>query len=183
MMDVLFDSKNILGNAVGLIAVLLGLGVYAYKSRKKILVTKLVVDILWATYYFLIGTSTGGVLNVINAVRDGVFYHKDSKKWASNSLWVIAFVSLNIISGIASWQGYISLFPIVGSSIAIIGLWYSDSHKLRVTSFVAISLWLVYGITGGAVIASVYNSFALISILVGLLRDIKEKRNNKKTGE
>jgi len=174
MMSMLFSSSNTLGNVFGLLAMLSAVGVYTYKSRKKILFAKLVADFLWAMHFFLIEANTGGMLNAVNVVRDGIFYNKDNKKWASKSYWVLIFFVLNIVSGIASWQGVISLMPMVGSSVAIIGLWRSEPAKLRTTSLIAIILWLIYAAVNHSLTSFIYNSIAICSIIAGMIRDYKK---------
>ena len=160
MIEELFNKENLVGNIIGLLAVISALGIYGYKSRKKILLAKLIADGLWAIHFLLLGATTGGVLNVVNAFRDGVFYNKDSKKWAGSKIWVLVFILVGIISGLMSWEGYFSLLPIIGSSISIIGLWCSDSFMLRVVSFFAISLWLIYAAISGSALSFFYNMFA-----------------------
>ena len=181
MIEELFSKDNLLGNIIGLLAVVSALGIYVYKSRQKILFAKLIADGLWAIHFLLLGATTGGVLNVVNAFRDCVFYNKDSKRWARSKYWVWVFVVVGIISGIISWEGYFSLLPIIGSAISVIGLWCSDAYILRVVSFFAISLWIVYAAISSSALSFFYNVFALCSILSGFIRDLKEKRH-KKTG-
>ena len=175
MLNNTFTYAESIGQIIGFVAMISALGVYGYKSRKKILFAKLIADFLWSVHFFLIGASAGCALNVANTIRDGIFFNKDTKKWASYQGWMIIFFVLNIISGIASRQGVISLLPIVGSSVSIIGLWCSEAKKLRIASLFAVSLWLIYAGLSHSWVSFAYNAFAVCSIVTGMIRERNPK--------
>ena len=84
---------------------------------------------------------------------------------------MILFFVLSIISGIFSWQGVISLLPMIGSSVSIIGLWFSESKNLRIASLFAVSLWLIYAGLIHSWVSFAYNAFSIGSIVVGMIKD------------
>ena len=75
-------------------------------------------------------------------------------------------------------QGPISLLPALGSSIAVVGLWCSDTAHIRAFSFPGISLWLIYSILTHSYTHMISNLITLLSIAVGMIRDIRKKRQS-----
>lgn len=174
MIENILEYKYIIGSIVGFLAVLSGIGIYSYSDRKKVLVAKIIADSIWAVHFLLIGAATGAVLNVVCVVRDIIFYNRGIKKWASSFCWIVIFIVLNNVSGFMSYQGAVSLLPMVGSSLAVVGLWLSDAHKMRIISFFAIGLWFVYAGITRSVPSFIYNGFALASIIIGLVCDFRK---------
>ena len=60
---------KLLGEALGFIAIFIGFFVFQQKDRKKLLRTKLICDILWATHFGLIGAFSGMAISVVAAFR------------------------------------------------------------------------------------------------------------------
>lgn len=176
MLKNLWEYRSLIGNVVGIIAVFSGLGIYSHNDRKKVLTAKFVADSIWAIHFMLIGATTGALLNVVNIIRDYIFFNKGKKRYADSVLWIVVFILLNLASGAASYEGLISLIPITGSSLAVFGLWLSDSHKMRIISFFAIGLWFVYAGITHSIPSFVYNGFALASIIFGLIKDFRQSK-------
>ena len=152
---------------------------YVLRSRKAILGAKVSADLLSVIHYFLLGAFTGGLVCSINVVRGILYYNRDSKI-TSHILCPITFIALNLISCAFSWLGWISLLPAIGSSIGVIGMWMKNPVRIRLVMVPAITLWLIYGVLIGSVQTVVSNIFTLVSIGVGLTRDVLEwKQKNR----
>ena len=75
--------QGAVAQCVGFVAMAVALFIYTFHTRKRILLCKLLADLLWVVHYVLLGALSGAVINGINALREGVFYHRD-KRWASS---------------------------------------------------------------------------------------------------
>ena len=154
----------------GFIAMGIGLCMFAFRERKRILLFKMFANLTWVVHYTLLGAASGAAINAINAVREGVFYHKD-KKWASYIFWPFLFIAVNVGSTVLSWQGAISLLPMLGSTINIIALWSSSTKRLRLVALPSQTLWLIYSIAVSSLPSTIFNAFSIVSLLWGMVRE------------
>ena len=155
---------------LGCIAMLWGFAMYAFHRRGSILLAKLVSDALWVGHYALIGAASGAWINGVNAIREGVFYYK-GKRWASHLFWPFLFLFLNLVLTVLSWQGAISLLPVLGSSLNVLGLWCSDTKHLRMVTVPALSAWLTYSALVGSLWGVLVSSASICSAVYALCRD------------
>ena len=176
-----FDLYTFIAQGIGVIAMILAYFIYSARTRKTLITLKFISDVLWGTHYFMLGAYSGGVLNVINMGREVIFQLKTSKKWAQTPIWAVVFIVINLTSTIFSWQGWQSLLPAVGASIAVVGLWCAKPLTIRLFSLPSTTCWLIYAILSGTVSGIICNIIQLTAIFVGLRRDFKERIAAKTT--
>lgn len=162
--------QEIAAQIFGFIAMGIGLCMFAFRERKKILLFKMFANLTWVAHYALLGAASGAAINAINAVREGVFYHKE-KKWASYVFWPFLFIAVNVGSTVLSWQGLISLLPMTGATINIIALWCNSTKKLRLFALPSQTLWLIYSIAVSSLPSTLFNAFSIVSLLLGMVRE------------
>ena len=80
------------------------------------------------------------------------------------------------LSGVVSWQGYASLFVIVGLVINTLCLSLTDPQKIRKSILVTSPLVLIYNALVFSVGGMVYESVCIVSSVVGMVRYRKEKK-------
>jgi len=176
LFDLFSTPEGAIAQCVGFVAMGIALVTFTFRTRKRILVSKMIADALWVVHYLLLGASSGAVINAINVAREGVFYHKE-KKWASILLWPVLFVCANAVSTLFSWQGWISLLPLLGSSINVVALWCASPRWMRLLSIPALTLWEIYSILVGSVPSMIVNVLSIISAVWGLAREARKKRS------
>lgn len=175
----LFGDVSLPIQIIGFVGVLMSLFIYIFKDRRKILICKFISDAVWSVHYFFIGAISGAALNVVAMFRETVFFNK-SKKWASHIIWPFIFVSVTIASCIFTWQGPLSLLPMIGSSFGVISFYCTKPVTIRLFSFPAIALWTIYGILSGSFPSLVGNILSLSSIFIGFTLDIKDYVSKRK---
>lgn len=176
-----FDLQTVIAQGVGVIAMILAYFIYSARTRKTLITLKFISDALWGLHYLLLGALSGAVLNVINMGREFVFQCKSSKKWAQTPIWAVVFIIVNLSSTIFSWQGWASLLPAVGASIAVIGLWCASPMTIRLFSLPSTTCWLIYAFMTGTISGIICNLIQLAAIFVGLYRDLRDRKNKKET--
>lgn len=170
-MEALFSSpREIAAQCVGFLAMAVALFIYTFRSRKKILLSKLAADLLWVVHYALLGAFSGAGINLVNAFREGVFYHRD-RKWASSRLWLLLFVLVNVLLTALTWQGAISLLPMLGSSVNTLALFCKKTRHIRLLSVPALSAWLIYSVLTRSIASTAVNAISVLSALYALWRD------------
>ena len=176
----------IIGNVIGVIAVIENLFIFAAIKRKNILRLKFLSDVLWFFNYALLGGLTGAVLNVIAMLRETVFSLRESKKWASHILWLPVFLLLTLISPVLDCikaQAFVpmTLFPAIGSMLTVFGLFQKNPKITRYIALLAQTLWLIYAALIFNLTAVFSNTFQIVSALIGITRAFFFAKKSKST--
>jgi hypothetical protein len=178
----LFEGSPIFvaSQILGLFLCSLSCFVYACKKREHILLVKLTSDTLSSIQQAMAGATTGALICTIGITRDLVFYNRGRKKWASHIVWLFIYIVAMSISPFFTWQGPISLLPATGSALAVIAFYCKKPLHIRLIGLFAQLLWLTYTILTLNMVAAIQNVILIISVLLGLLRDYREYRREKK---
>ena len=151
--------------------------IYQQKTGQRLIVYKLISDVFWALHYLFLGAYSGVAVATVAALREIVYYNKE-KRWASAHITPFIFVILTIVLGVVTWGGYLSLFTLFASLVAVLGFWRKSPRLSRILAFpIAISL-LVYDILCGSYLGIVNECVSMISATVGIIRYKKNKKEN-----
>ena len=173
---------NIVASQIlGAIGIIVGLTVYAGKTRPQILACKFVSDAIWAANYLLVGGYTGSLLNAIGMVREVVFYHRVTKKWASSRFWLYFFASLALLSPIMEWAqlgefSWLPLLPACGSTCSVFSLYSRRPRTMRILGLLTQAFWLAYGIILHNVTSVLSSIMIITSVFIGMIREIIAKK-------
>ena len=167
---------NLIGQILGIFLSVVGFFVYFSKTRRGILGAKLTMDIGYAIQQAMVGAYTGALINGISIFREIVFYHRDKKKWAKPIFWLLFFIVITGLSPVLTWAGPISLLPAAGSIAAVIAFYCRDPHHTRLIGLVSLTLWLIYCIVIPNYGVLLTTAIQLISAILGLIRDYREKK-------
>lgn len=183
----LFEGKGtlfIISQIIGLVIILENFFIFFQKSRGKILFFKLLSDVMNVFQNIFARTFTGAAINVIAIGRESVFYFRDKKKWASSKFWLYFFALIVFLSPFVSsgaefftYVFFVSFFPAIGSVFMVVGFFMLNPHMTRILAFIAMSLWTVYYILLSNYIQIVSCLINILSIVIGLIMDFKEKKN------
>ncbi len=147
---------------------------FAARKRGHILLGKLTADVLWTIHYFLVGAYSGAALNILAIGRESIFYNKE-KTWASSRFWLYLIFALTVGSCILTWEGPLSLLPMIGSCLAVVSYWCTNPLHIRLLALPAQILWLIYGVLHHTIPGIAGAGVALVSICIGLYKDLKKK--------
>ena len=70
----------IIGQILGIIAILLGFVTYQMKTQKQLLICQTAVSLVFCVHYLLIGATTGMAMNIVNVVRNFVYSRRNEKR-------------------------------------------------------------------------------------------------------
>ncbi len=168
----------ITGQIIAIVATVLSLFIYVFVKRKLIMATKLAADILWAVSLLFCGAISGAVTNVVSSIREGVCYFK-RESW--NKRWYIpaVFIVFYIVSAALTWNGFISLFPMVASFASVMGMWATKPVYTKIWCLPALLLWSVYSLVTYNVVSAISNIFSIISVCIGLVRELQFHKKYK----
>ena len=165
------DPVYTIGQILGLVLIVIGFFVYYSKKRSTILAVKLSTDVICVFQQAMIGALTGSLLNGIAIFREVVFYNRLDKKWAAHRFWLYFFIVVMALAPILTWEGWISLFPALGSVCAVISFYMKNPTHIRIAGLGTTVLWLSYCIFTQNIGGIIQNIINLLSIFIALTRD------------
>ena len=167
-----------LAQAIGLLGFAAHLLSFQQSRRGRLLVLYVVGAIFWTIHFILLGFYTAAAMNAIAALRSYVFY---KYKKRDNNLLVYIFMAVLVVVTAFTWQGYISLLPLIASLISTYASWAESAQKIRWLTLPAPIAWFTHNIQVGS-IGAVADTTVFVSILIGLFRhkDTQEKTDTTK---
>lgn len=143
---------HIIGQIIGIIAMVESFFIFQVTNRRKMVALKLLDDILWATHFILIGGYTAALTTSIAIFRECIFYHKGSKKWASSIGWAAFFSLAFAACAPLTWTNIFSIFPAAASVVSTWVFWVSKTKTAKLIQLPSAVCMLVY--------STVYSSYS-----------------------
>ncbi len=165
----------IIGQGLGIVAMIIGFLSYQMKTAKKLLFLQLLVGLMFSIHYYLIGAGmTGVALNLLSVIECVFFYLRDKK--GSNTLTMPAIFSvLMIVVSIFTWDSWYSVFAMLGLIANTIALSFKDTQKTRYCMFIKSPLCLTYNAIVLSVAGIIYEVVVLTSSVIGVIINRKER--------
>ena len=165
----------IIANIFGFLGICCTVAVYQQKSRRGLLVSKLLSDLIWFLHYVFLGAYSGAAIAAIAACRELVFVNKE-KKWAKSKLWLPFFMLVAIACTVLTWKNVFSIFTGVASCLSVVGFFIGSPKLSRILSFPISACMLTYDVASRSIAGIVNEFFTLGSSLVGILTIDRKRR-------
>ena len=157
------------GQGLGIVAIALGFLSYQMKTREGLVFAQFATAICFVLHYLMIGAYSGMALNIISVIRNYVYFQL-GKKGSVAKVWAVVFSVIMGAIGILSWQNWYSIFVVLGLIINSYCMSFSNPQSIRKSIFVTSPLVLIYDVLVLSVGGAVYESIAIISAVLGILR-------------
>jgi uncharacterized membrane protein HdeD (DUF308 family) len=164
----------LIGQAFGIVAIILGFVTYQMKTQKSILFVQSCVAVAFCAHYFFLGAFSAMAMNAVNIVRN-FLYDKRAKKGSTSRVLPIAFVVIQCVACILTWEAWYSVFVLLGIGINTYCMSLYDPQKVRKSIFVTSPLVFTYDIFAGAIGGSIYETVAWVSAIIGVIKYRKKK--------
>ena len=161
---------HIVGQIISVIAVIITFVTYLMKSNTKIFVTNAIATAVSCIAYAMLGGTTALGLNIMCVVRNVCYLYKDKNKYAARILPPALALIMAVMSAFL-WEGYHSLFFVLGITLNTLAMGYFNPQNLRKSILLTSSLILVYNLLmpipsiGG----SINEVVAISSSVIGLI--------------
>jgi hypothetical protein len=172
------DWIMLIGQALGVIAVILGFVTYQMKSPKALLIVNLVTCGVFCLHYLLIGANDALFINIVGTVMCIVYWIRDRMN-NRNIIIPIIFAVVTVLAGIPNFEGWRSLLLMIGGGVNAISLSLSNPQTTRKLNFIKSPLFLIYNVLAFSVGGIVFETAILSSSIIGLIRN--RKRNDTST--
>ena len=169
---------EIVSSVIGGCGILANAIIYQQKAGKRMLVWKLISDILWAAHYFTLGGISAAAIACIGVIREAIVLNK-GKKWADSKLWLLFFVVLSIAAAIFTWKSPMSILPALASLISVFSFWRAKPLLSKWLAYLVSACMLSYDILVLSYTGMVNEVLTLISTTIGIIT-LKISESEKK---
>lgn len=167
-----------IGQGIGVVAMLESFFIFQVTDRRKMVLFKLVDDVLWVTHFLLIGGYTAALTTGIAVFREIVFYFKGEKKWAS-SIWVaVGFSIVFAACAPLTWKNIFSIFPAAASVVSTWVFWITKTDIGKLIQLPSAVCMLVYNIVYSSY-SGILTQFITIASICTFFGKKFLKRNRK----
>lgn len=156
---------------IGFAGMFLYFASFQAKSNKALFALQTLGCLSFTVQFALLGAYSGCISTGINIVRNVMLTQYNSSRVVRWKGWAVAFSLLSGLAAWSTWNGYISILPVIGSIASTWGYWTNSAKKIRIANLAVNGpCMLIYDSVvhswGGAV-----NEFiTIISILVSIRR-------------
>jgi general stress protein CsbA len=164
------QAIEIIGQIISVVAVIITFVTYLMKSSTQIFVTNAIATAVSCVAYAMLGGTTALGLNILCVVRNVCYLYKDRNKYTARILPVVLALIMAVMSAFL-WEGYHSLFFVVGITLNTLAMGYFNPQNLRKSILLTSSLILIYNLLmpipsiGG----SINELVAISSSVIGLI--------------
>lgn len=154
--------------AIGCVGMALIIFSFQCKNNKSFYICQLAGALVFSLHYFLLGAISAAVLNLIAVVRGLVLAAGEKGR---KPIYLILLTLAFVVATALSWQGPISLLPLVGQLTGMYAMWSHNGKVIRIAQFTIVSPpWLIYNILSGSIPGIICESFNIISTIVSICR-------------
>ena len=167
--------NNFIAQTLGIFAFLIFISSVQFKNKKHILLAQLSANILYGILYLFLNIPTTAYMNFISVLRCILFYKYDNKKVP---LWCLIFLLTIIgITSIFTFDGYLSLIPIIITILYTTSTWQNNTKFIRIVFTICSVFWIYYNLSVKAITALFGNIFELVSGIISLIRYRKKRKH------
>lgn len=163
----------LIGQALGIIAVILGFISFQRKTQFGIIVSQCVTALVFSAHYLFISAPTAVALNFLSAVICVVFAFRNKSQRKSISEVIINSVLITV-AGVLTWENIYSLFLIAGLVVSTVSLSFSNPQNTRRAMFIKSPLCIIYNIAVSSMGGVIFECVVIISSIIGLIKNKKE---------
>jgi len=164
----------IIGQIMGFVAVVLGFVSFQMSTQKHLLLVQTATTIAFCIHYYLIGATSGLMLNLLGIARNLAYYHKDKPLFSGKKCPIFFAVVMGVV-GLLSWQGYYSIFVVLGLVINTVCLSFANPQNIRKSILVTSPMVLIYDAFVLSIGGIIYESVVIVSSIIGIIRYRKQQ--------
>ena len=162
--------KEIIIQAVGVLAYLILIYSYQKKSKIKILFMQVISAVFFALHFYLLSGLTGAICNFLNVFVLITIYIYEIKKFKRKVWLIIIITPLLLLIPFFTYENMYSLLPIFASILGISGFLCDKEDYIRITGIFSNAAWLVYGCIYKSYPSIIFETITIIAIIVAILR-------------
>lgn len=162
-----------IAQALGIVAIILGFVNYIVKTRGQVLFVHSVTTICFVLHYLCLGAWAGMALNFVGFIRNIAYYYagKNGKVGKALSItFAVIMGAMGITVSLLAKEGWYFILSVVALMINSYAMSFSNPNNIRKSILITSPLVLAYDCFVLSVGGAVYESVAIISAVIGLIR-------------
>ncbi len=169
--------ETVIGQVLSILSTIISVCSFQVDNKKRILLIQSFSTTCTCLSYLFLGATSGFALNIVCLVRNIVFSFERKNPRLDYILTAVFMILMGII-GAFSWQGLISLFIIIALIANSFFMCLGSAQLLRYSILVTSTMVLIYNIYFVVIGGIAYESLAIVSSVIGILRFRKAKVAN-----
>ena len=161
---------------IGFLGLGLSIAAYQFKKHRNIVLCKMSSELVFAIQYIFLGAWTAAILDGVSVVRNSLYTYL-VKRNRSTTPVIIAFGLFVIGTGVATFDGWLSLLPIGAKLLTTISYGMKNERLLRFITIPSCIMWSIYNLFVGSLGGTLGDLLALFSILIAVYKfDIRKAK-------
>ena len=169
---------EIISQGLGFVAVGVGFFLIQQKSRGRILIFKLICDVLWVAHFALIGAYSGMAISCVGCLREIVFFRKKDGDKGKAMLFV--FLGIGVLSTIITWGSIWSVFSLISTVLSTTAYWQTKPNLIKFLLLLVALSQTAYAIASHSYAAILNEAITITSIIIFFVRYSVHKHRCKK---
>ena len=162
---------------LGILAVILFLLSYQFKTRRNIIVVNIISRAFYVLQYIFLGAFEGAIFDCIGIVASFIDKNKKREKIAKHITTIFVIIGgVLLAAGIYLYEDGYSIFALLGIFFEITAFFVTRPAGIRLVSLIAAPLWFVYNFANEAYGSAIGNVLIIISIVLAMIRLDKKRR-------
>lgn len=160
----------ILAQVLALFAILFWVISILLKNKKNILLMQVIANGIYGIEYLLLGAFSVASMNFLSFLRLLVYYFYALLNIKMPKWILFVFITLVLLFGIITYDGLISLLPIIITVLYTYAFWQNNLNVARIIYIVAAIIWIYYNYEVGAYVGIIGNILEIITGLISLIK-------------
>lgn len=160
----------ILAQVLALFAILFWVISILLKNKKNILLMQVIANGIYGIEYLLLGAFSAASMNFLSFLRLLVYYFYTSLNIKMPKWILFVFIALVLLFGIITYDGLISLLPIIITVLYTYAFWQNNLNVARIIYIVAAIIWIYYNYEVGAYVGIIGNALEITTELISLIK-------------
>lgn len=151
------------------------------KQKNRILVLLILCNISCFIEYLFLGGLSGAYASILGIARAYIFYLYSKNNKDKNIFTLIVIVLTTIIVGILSYDGIISILPVLSAIVYTYGAWQNNLTIYRFCSAIGPLIWIFYDIGVSAYFGILTCVIEILGAIFAIIKiDILKNKNYNK---
>lgn len=160
----------ILAQVLASLAILFWVISILLKNKKNILLMQVIANGIYGIEYLLLGAFSAASMNFLSFLRLLVYYFYALLNIKMPKWILFVFIALVLLFGIITYDGLISLLPIIITVLYTYAFWQNNLNVARIIYIVAAIIWIYYNYEVGAYVGIIGNILEIITGLISLIK-------------
>ena len=168
------------GEICGGLATALAFLIFQQKKRSRILLLKLICDVLWVLHFFFLQAYSGMAISLVACGREILFSQLGKRSNKKPLPLLFVFLTLNTCSVALTWTGGWSVCSLISGWLGTLAYWQTVPNRIKLISLGVCASQITYAVAIQSRSAFINELITVTSIALFFLRTLRNTYKNRK---